>query len=1158
MKPSLAFLLLSLVVGNVSAGTRSGGVYAVTADAVTNGGGQSAAGVYANVASLGEIVGSQSAANPPVQSDAGWTSQVVVSAVVSAPEIQVSTTSMGFGNVAVGSNTSLNLIISNLGTADLTLSAMLGGTHSTNFSHNTVPATVAAGGQATVSVTFTPSAAGLRSATLQITSNDANESPLVVNLSGTGVLPATPAFTSEPASQLVLLGSPATFSATAIGQPVITYQWQKGTAKINGATSNELTIPVTKAADAGVYKVVANNGTAKSSGAAYLGLVTPNSGRVVVKTGGTLTLKCTVAAPAGAKPLYEWRRGGQLVANGTVGTSVTTGASAASLSITKVDDVHEGDYTCVVRLEVGGVVVATMSNGNGDVNVQVVNAVPVVAVLPPATVSVSEWIDIPIVASNFPTGFIATGLPPGLKLDPKTGHITGRPTVASKRNTQNTAYLPNLITLKASNPAGTGPGQEFSMTVEALDPSYIGTFNGIVARSGASNFGLGGHVQITVNPTGTVSGSATLAGQKHSVAGVLDISVGNEPTADLVIKRTPPALGDLLMDININFGSGLMQGRIIEPRFEQVLGEIAIGDPEEPGLVDGDFGDVRFNGPKGIAILPSGSGYIADTGNHVIRFVEGDLGTVATFAGNPTPGSTDATGTAASFNGPEGLALDAQGNLYVADTGNSVIRKITPLGVVSTFAGTAGQLGSANGTGAAARFSAPCALCFDPAWNLYVADRGNHLIRKITPAGVVTTLAGKASVGAHKDGSGINAVFHQPSGITYDPVLKALFVADTVNRVVRKVTLTGAVTTYAGSPGVDGFSEGLFANTRFIEPVGITSLGDGRLVVLDILLVQLNPNGTACTVSARLDEVNFQDHPVAAVLDPVEGTFITVHDRLNAVCSYDADAPATDAIFEARRNPWTATNMVPGGEQGLYNAVMQTTVPGNDIDFPLGEGYLQVAISKTGVATWAGKAADGSTITFSTSMAENRSIPLHASLYKNTGSLQGECFINNTTFDIVSDITPAFDWYKIPQPLASTDRSYKSGFLLHSLEVTGGKYVPNNLHDYLELPDGTAAMDLFFVESQINAFSQEFTMAEPNGVIVPANAKSLTMKIDPKTGIFSGSFKDGSPAITVPFAGILINYEAGNTRRGFGHYLIPETTDPKSLIRSWRVGLDRD
>src|SRR3989440_9565 len=118
--------------------------------------------------------------------------------------------------------------------------------------------------------------------------------------------------------------------------------------------------------------------------------------------------------------------------------------------------------------------------------------------------------------------------------------------------------------------------------------------------------------------------------------------------------------------------------------------------------------------------------------------------TFTTLAGAASPGSADGTGSAARFNGPFGVATDSSGDVYVADTGNNTIRKITPAGVVTTLAGLAGITGSADGTGSTARFSDPDGVATDPSGNVYVADTFNHTIRKITPAGVVTTLAGLA------------------------------------------------------------------------------------------------------------------------------------------------------------------------------------------------------------------------------------------------------------------------------------------------------------------------------------------------------------------------------------------------------------------------------
>ena len=130
-----------------------------------------------------------------------------------------------------------------------------------------------------------------------------------------------------------------------------------------------------------------------------------------------------------------------------------------------------------------------------------------------------------------------------------------------------------------------------------------------------------------------------------------------------------------------------------------------------------------------------------------------------TLAGRASIGLEDGTAADARFQNPHGLALDLYGNLYIADTGNHTIRKITPAGSVTTLAGTAEQPGSTDGTGAAARFNAPQGVAVDPAGNVYVADTGNHTIRKITPAGSVTTLAGQAGIKGAADGAAANALF---------------------------------------------------------------------------------------------------------------------------------------------------------------------------------------------------------------------------------------------------------------------------------------------------------------------------------------------------------------------------------------------------------------
>jgi uncharacterized repeat protein (TIGR03803 family) len=1071
--------------------------------------------------------------------------------------LQDGITTLSFGTVLVPDQSLPQTVtVHNTGNAVLSgLTVIKGGPNSADFIVSPLGiTTLDASLTITFTVTFKPTSGGLRSASLHVSSNETGANPFDLLLTGDGLQP--PGFSVHPQSTLVRPGTPAAFTATAIGYPAVTYQWKKGTANIAIATADEFTIPVTKAADAAAYSVVADNpiGPPVPSQSAYLGLVTLSQGTQILKKGAALSLKCTVAAPVapGVSVIYSWRRSGNVLSNGTqANLSVITGADKAALSITKIGTEDAGNYTCLVTLNTPGNDPFTT---NGDTVVQVVDAVPVLNPIPlPAVVSVSQPIDELITASNFPTGFSLVGLPAGMTFDTKTGRLKGKPTTPSLKNKTTGLYIPNKLTFKAANPFNAGPALDFYLTIEPLDPTIVGTFNGVVSRESYSNFGMGGYVQVTVASTGVVSGFATLAGQKHSVVGSLDISVGNDPTAELLIKRTPASLGNLELTMNIIRGNDLMQGRITDPEFEIVTGNQDLGGPNIPGFTNGSMGDARFNGPRGIALRPNGDGFLADTGNHVIRLVANDA--VTTFAGTANvAGESNGTGTAASFESPEGMALDTLGNLYVADTGNAMIRKITALGVVTTFAGTADQIGNTNATGAAARFNQPSALCFDPAGNLYVVDRGNHTIRKITPAGVVTTLAGKADTAGHKDGGGIAALFNTPRGIVYEPVAKALFVTDSGNNVIRKVTLTGTVTTHAGSPGVEGYADGLLANARFIEPMGIATVGNGILIVGDKVLRQINPNGVVGAVTGYVD-LNGLDQPVALAFNEADEVLIAVHETLNGVTIHQPSGTGVEAMFDARRNPWTATSNV--AQVGGYTAGIETSAASGDLSLPQGDGYATLAISKTGVATWAGKAADGIGFTFSTIMAGDLSIPLHAIMYKNTGSLQGECFINATTLDLVSDVIPAFDWYKIPQPLVVIDRSYKGGFLVHPLELSGGKYTPNNIYTFLGLTGAPANLTMDFSEAGLTSFTVPFTIATPNTVNVPTNSSTATLKIDPKTGIYTGSFKSGSPTVTSSFTGVIIDYEAGNAKRGYGHFLLPESLSLTSPMTSGRVRLEK-
>src|SRR5205823_3531610 len=207
--------------------------------------------------------------------------------------------------------------------------------------------------------------------------------------------------------------------------------------------------------------------------------------------------------------------------------------------------------------------------------------------------------------------------------------------------------------------------------------------------------------------------------------------------------------------------------------------------------------------------------------------------TFTTFAGLP-PGSADGTGSAARFNSPAGVALDSAGNTYVADTVNSTIRKITPAGVVTTFAGLAGSTGSANGTGSAARFNFPSGVAVDRAGtgNIYVGDTNNFTIRQITPAAVVTTLAGSPGVRGGANGTGSAASFELPEGMAVDSTGN-IYVADTDASTIRKITPGGVVSTFAGSFAKFGSLNGTGSAARFNLPTDVAVDSSNNLYVAD-------------------------------------------------------------------------------------------------------------------------------------------------------------------------------------------------------------------------------------------------------------------------------------------------------------------------------------
>ncbi|HEX7808133.1 MAG TPA: hypothetical protein VF608_05405, partial [Thermoanaerobaculia bacterium] len=229
--------------------------------------------------------------------------------------------------------------------------------------------------------------------------------------------------------------------------------------------------------------------------------------------------------------------------------------------------------------------------------------------------------------------------------------------------------------------------------------------------------------------------------------------------------------------------------------------------------LNGDLTTARFMYPVDIVADTSGNLYVAD--NLSIRKIT-PAGAVTVLAGTSF-GSADGTGTNARFGEIAALAIDASNVIYIADYGNHTVRKMTTAGVVSTLAGGAGLIGSTDDTGTAARFNGPQDLAVDASNNVYVADWANHTVRKITPAGVVTTLAGSAGQAGSTDATGSAARFNLPGGLAI--VGTDLYVTDYFNQTIRKVTTPGGdVTTVAGLAGTYGTADGIGTGARFYAP----------------------------------------------------------------------------------------------------------------------------------------------------------------------------------------------------------------------------------------------------------------------------------------------------------------------------------------------------
>ncbi|QYM77807.1 immunoglobulin domain-containing protein [Horticoccus luteus] len=732
----------------------------------------------------------------------------------------------------------------------------------------------------------------------------------------------SPTITTDPASQTAPAGTAVNFSVVATGAPTPSYQWKKDGVAIDAATDATLALTNVQPADSGSYTVVVSNsaGSVTSAAATLMVLTAP-----VITTqppdhtifeGQTASFTVGVQ---GAPPLvYVWSKDGTPVSDG----GVYSGATTATLTITGAQLTDAGTFTVTITNSYGSVTSAAATLG-------VFPATPPAIDTQPTGQTVFEGATVVLAATvSGPPPFVFQWYKDGVALadDSRTsGSATATLTLNSVRLDETGSY-----TLTVANFAAQVTSSAAQVTVNAAPRPAAPVAE--LARNINEN-GFTARWDSVANATGYRLDVATDAGFGSFVAGFQDLDVGPVLSDDvgglaintnyyyrvraynssgtsgssntILVRVQPPVAPQITSGASTTFtegvpgtftftatgappptftASGLPAWATLNPQtgvlsgtppagtigaglssttftlnvtaqndkspngtqiFTLVVQAVpSAGEPLTVTTLAGTAGSVgttdatgaaaRLNHPAAIAVDGGGTAYVADTGNHTIRKITA-AGVVTTLAGKAgVAGSADGAGTAATFDAPSGIAVDAAGNVYVADTLNHIIRKVTAAGAVTTIAGSPGQAGSADGTNAAARFSWPQGLALDATGaNLFIADTNNHAVRKIVLAsGTVSTLAGFSGQPGSVDGVGGAARFDAPYGVAVD-ANGNVYVADTDNATIRLVTPDGAVTTLAGLAGSTGAADGTGAGARFNHPYGVTVDSAFNVYVVD-------------------------------------------------------------------------------------------------------------------------------------------------------------------------------------------------------------------------------------------------------------------------------------------------------------------------------------
>jgi uncharacterized repeat protein (TIGR03803 family) len=607
-----------------------------------------------------------------------------------------------------------------------------------------------------------------------------------------------PVFTS-PAGATFLAGQANSFTVTATGTPIFAASGLPAWASLNQGTGVLSGTPPNTSGQPFAITLTASNGISPNATQAFT-LTVDQSPSITngPPPAGTVNTPYSFTYASSGSPVPAF--------------SVTSGTLPAGLTLSSAGVISGTPTTAGTST---GIVTAgngLSPNATQAFSINIILIAPVINPEPPVTggpTNTVSWNSVNGAAQYE----VQASTSPSFATVTDSGWITGT-TFTFSGLTPGTTYYYRVRARNTSSPDSSwSQASQTDFSADSLTNVSNGSGNLYVADSGNDTIRkvtLGGAVTTfagLAGAAGSTDGTGSAARFNYTVGGVVDAS-GNfymtDYNNDTIRKITLGGIVTTLAGVAGNVGSN-----------------------------DGTGSAARFNGPYGVALDGSGNLYVSDRLNQTVRKITPG-GTVTTIAGVAgSVGSSDGTGSAARFNGPAEPAVDGNGNIYVPDQSNSTIRKITPGGVVTTLAGLAGSFASADGTGSAARFNNPSSIAVDGSGNLYVTDNGNQTIRKITPGGTVTTLAGLAGNSGSSDGTGSAARFDRPHGIAVD-FAGTIYETDNFNFTVRKITPGGVVTTIAGSPLLSGSSDGTGSVARFNAPSGVSVNGSGGITLLYI------------------------------------------------------------------------------------------------------------------------------------------------------------------------------------------------------------------------------------------------------------------------------------------------------------------------------------